>query len=158
MNDRVELLNESYSLFEKNLSKIGRLRINRSIESKVCHLERAHGLATDEILSDLWDHFQSREHYRKFDPGKTRLSTFVANYTNLALENLKRRYDIRKKNGCEIPLSVLEDRGFEVAVDRTTPEDIVIAKELLKLMLEHFVLLEGSCDFQPYRVRPGGLT
>lgn len=138
MIDRNSLLNESYSQFTRSLSNSGKLRINQRIQSKVRYLNECYGLEPDEILSDLWEAYQSRRHYEKHDSGKSKLSTFIVNYTNLSLKNLMRKHDTFRQNHKEIPLSRLEKLGVRDVVENNTPEDYYIARELLDLVTDFF--------------------
>jgi len=151
--DRNELLNESYSQFQWSLSSCGKYEINQMIQRKVEYLNEAYGLECDDIRQHLFENFLARKHYQKYDPGKTKLSTFVTHYTNLSLANLIRRYDTLNKNYREIPvdggtddgrdsrgcsLAYLEELGHEGVVDWTTPEDMYNGKELWNLIVEFF--------------------
>lgn len=153
MLDRNELLNESYSQFQWSLSSCGKYEINQMIQRKVEYLSEAYGLERRDIRQHLFENFLARKHYQKYDPGKTKLSTFVTHYTNLSLANLIRRYDTLNKNYREIPLdertddgrdsrgcslAYLEGLGHEGVVDWMTPEDNYNGKELWNLIVEFF--------------------
>jgi hypothetical protein len=151
--DREELLNESYSQFQWSLSNRGKYEINQMIQSKVKYLNEAYGLEREDMRQHLFENFLARRHYQKYDPGKTKLSTFVTHYTNLSLANLIRSYETLDKNYREIPLdegtddardnrgcslAYLEGLGHEGMVDWTTPEDNYNGKELWNLMVDFF--------------------
>lgn len=154
MPDNKDLLMESYSQFQWSLSECGKYEINEMIHRKVDYLNKVHGLERDDILHHLFENYMSKKHYQKHDPAKTKLSTFIAHYTNWSLINLIRSYDTLEKNYREIlfedgpqnpsngrnrcSLSYLEEIGHEGVVDRITPEDIYNGKELWNLMQDFF--------------------
>jgi hypothetical protein len=151
--DREELLNESYSQFQWSLSSCGKYEINQMIQRKVEYLSETYGLERNDIRQHLFENFLARRHYQKYKPGKTKLSTFVAHYTNLSLANLIRSYGTLEKHYSEVPLeertddardgrgcslAYLEGLGHEGVVDWTTPEDHYNGKELWNLIVEFF--------------------
>lgn len=154
MPDNKDLLMESYSQFQWSLSQCGKYEINEMIHRKVDYLNKVHGLERDDILHHLFENYLSKKHYQKHDPAKTKLSTFIAHYTNWTLINLIRSYDTLQKNYREIlledgpqdpsngrnrcSLSYLEEIGHEGVIDRITPEDNYNAKELWNLMQDFF--------------------
>jgi hypothetical protein len=149
--DKVTLLIESYWLIKKSLSKNGGFKVNKEIQKKVKYLNEMYGLEHEDIHSYLFDEFITKKLYLKYDPEKTKLSTFVAHCTNNNLWSLKRKYDSVDKNYREIPLdddsgyrlsrkrgsislSMLERCGVEAVIESNTPEDYYFAKELIDLM------------------------
>ena len=155
MNDHRTLLIESYWLLKKSLSGNGKFEINKKIQKKVNYLKKRHGLEHDDIHSCLFDDFITKQIYRKYDPEKTKLSTFIAYYTNYSLSTLKRKYDALDQNYREIfldydsenlqyhgrrrtSLEILEKLGVEAVIESNTPEDYYFVKELIDLMKDFY--------------------
>ncbi len=151
--DRQELLNQSYQQFKWALSNAGNLNINRKTQYKTRRLNQDYGIEQDEILNNLFEEFLSKKHYEKYDAEKS-LSTFAVHYTNYNLNTQIRRQRNEKKNFPKISLdglaqqssdgycgssvSFLGELGADGLVEYTTPEDLVIAKELMELIYDHF--------------------
>ncbi len=151
----LDLLIQSYSLFELALSGKGKLWINRRISMRVKYLYESHGLERDYLLNWLYERFSSNKHYQKFDPEKSSLPTFIGHCTNYALIDLIRKYKSLKNLYEEVPinlsdnnyrttgrigysLSNLERAGNDGVIEWTTPEDYYFAKELSGLITEFF--------------------
>ena len=151
--DQQELLNQSNQQFEQALSSNGNFKINRIIGYKTRRLKYEYGLEDDEILNALFDEFLRKHLYEKITPEKT-LSTFIIHTTNYGLNGELRKQQQEKRNYpsisldglaeessdgyCGSTVSFLEDLGAEGLVDYTTPEDLIIAKELMELIIDHF--------------------
>jgi hypothetical protein len=151
--EQQELLNQSYQQFKQALSRNGNFKVNRKIGYKTRRLKYKYGLEDKEILNDLFDEFLSKKIYEKITPEKT-LSTFIIHSTNYGLNGQLRKQKKEKRNYSSISLdalaeesadgycgsaiSFLERLGADGLVDYTTPEDIVIAKELMYLIIDHF--------------------
>jgi len=151
--DRRELLNQSFQQFEQALSGNGNFKINQKIEYKTRRLKYEYGLNDDEILNRLFDEFLEKHIYKKITPEKT-LSTFIIHATNYGLNIELRKQQQEKRNYpsvsldalaeessdgyCGSAISFLEIVGTDSLVDHTTPEDLVIAKELMELIIDHF--------------------
>lgn len=153
--DKMTLLIESYWLIKKSLSENGKFKVNKEIQKKVEYLNEMYGLEREDIHSYLFEEFITKKLYRKYDPKKTKLSTFIAHCTNNNLWSLKRKYDSVDKNYREIPLdddsgyrvsrkrgsvslSMLERCGVEGVIESNTPEDYYFAKELIDLMKDFY--------------------
>ena len=151
--EQQELLNQSYQQFEQTLSSNGNFKINRIIGYKTRRLKYEYGLEDDEILNGLFDEFLRKHLYEKITPEKT-LSTFIIHTTNYVLNGQLRKHQQEKRNYPSISLdglveessdgfcgsatSFLETLDADGLVDNTTPEDLVIAKELMGLIIDHF--------------------
>jgi len=150
-----ELMAKSYTLFEKCISGSGKLSINKAIKSTVHRLNEDHGLEQDEILHRLFEDYVEKESFKKHDPAKPQLSTFVAHHVHYDVRNLKRKYDWFKKNYEVIPFEewpkgsikrtedskkIPYDEQIAAlgAVENNTPEDYFMAKELLELIRNHY--------------------
>lgn len=146
-------MNQSYQHFKRAISGNGNFKINRKIECKIRWLKDEFGLEANEILNDLFYEFLNKELYGKITPEKT-LSTFIVHTTNYGLNGQLRKQKQEKRNYpcisldalveesadgyCGSAISFLERIGADGLVDYTTPEDIVIAKELMYLIIDHF--------------------
>ena len=151
--EQQELLNQSYQQFEQALSNNRTFKINRIIGYKTRRLKYEYGLEDDEILNVLFDEFLSKKLYEKITPEKT-LSTFMVHTTNYGLNVQLRKQQQEKRNYpsisldglaeessdgyCGSAISFLEMLGTDGLVDYTTPEDLVIGKELMELIIDHF--------------------
>jgi hypothetical protein len=151
--EQKDLMNQSYQQFKWTLSNNGNLKINRKIEYKTRRLKQEYGLEYDEIFNGLFDEFLYTKLYEKITPEKT-LSTFIIHTTNYGLNGQIRKKKqeklkfpsisldaLAKKSSdgyCGSTISFLEMLGADGLVDYTTPEDLVIAKELLELIIDHF--------------------
>ncbi len=151
--EQQELLNQSYQQFEQTLPGNGNFKINRIIGYKTRRLKNEYGLEDDEILNAIFCEFLSKELYEKITPEKT-LSTFIIHTTNYGLNIQLRKQQQEKRNYprisldaqteksadgyCGSAISFLETLGADGLVDNTTPEDLVIAKELMELIIDHF--------------------
>ena len=120
---------------------------------KTRRLKYEYGLEDDEILNNLIVYFVCKKLYEKITPEKT-LSTFIVHTTNYGLNVQLRKHQQEKRNYpsisldglaeessdgyCGSAISFLEMLGADGYVDYTTPEDLVIAKELMDLIIDHF--------------------
>ena len=153
MIDQKELLNQSFQKFEWALSGNGYFKINKKIKYKVRKLEQDYDIKRAEILNNAFENLLDKKHYEKYDSEKS-LSTFIVHYTNYDLNIQIRKQRNEKKNYpkisldglakqssdgyCGSSISFLEKIGADGLVDYTTPEDLVIAKELLEIIINHF--------------------
>ena len=151
--DQQELLNQSYQQFKQALSSNGHLKINRIIRYKSRRLKDEYGLEDDEIPNVIFCEFLGKKLYEKITPDKT-LSTFIVHATNYGLNGQLRKQQQEKRNYpsisldalaedssdgyCGSAISFLEMLGADGLVDYTTPEDLIIAKELMGLIINHF--------------------
>ena len=151
--EQQELLNQSYQQFEQALSGNGNFKINRIIGYKSRRLKFEFGLEDDEILNGLFVEFLDKKLFEKITPDKT-ISTFIVHSTNYGLSSQLRKEKQEKRNYprisldslaeessdgyCGSAISFLENLGADGLVDYTTPEDLVIAKELTELIIDHF--------------------
>ena len=151
--EQQELLNQSYQQFEQTLSRNGHLKINRIIGYKARRLKYEFGLEDDEIQNVIFCEFLCKKLYEKITPDKT-LSTFIVHTTNYGLNSQLRKQQQEKRNYpkisldalaeespdgyCGSAISFLEMLGADGLVNYTSPEDLIIAKELMELIIDHF--------------------
>jgi len=151
--EQQELMNQSYQQFKWALSCNGNLKINRKIEYKTRELKQEYGLEYNEIFNGLFEEFLYKKLYEKITPDKT-VSTFIVHATNYGLNSQLRKQKYEKRNYqsisldalaeessdgyCGSAISYLEMLGADGLVDYITPEDLIIAKELLELIINHF--------------------
>lgn len=107
----------------------------------------------DELFADYWD----RGHYQKYDETKGSLNNWIARYVNLYLNHVIRRYSVRQKDTQNQKIDPLDQRNWsnitwidkenerddpdyqpDILSDPTNPEDLLIAKETLHFVFDHF--------------------
>lgn len=142
MIEQKALLNQFCQKFELALSGKGYFKINKTIQNKVRKLNQNYDIEDDEILGKAFEKLLVNKDYEKYDSKKS-LSTFVVHYINYDLNSQTRKQRNEKKNYPKISLSgssvsYFEKSGADGLVNYTTPEDHVIAKELLKIIINHF--------------------
>jgi hypothetical protein len=151
---REDLLTGSYQQFRWALSHCGKGSINKRIQRKVRILDEILGLDRDDILHELFDNYLVKKHYRKFDPKRGRLSTFITHYTDKYLNHIIRKYNtldnhridtipedyedaLDDNNRARHSLSFYEKRGLvDELIETRTPEDLFIAKELWEVIVK----------------------
>ncbi|MBU4287891.1 MAG: hypothetical protein KKI12_06955 [Proteobacteria bacterium] len=159
--DRNELLDEAYKHLKWALFSKGKLGINISIKRKVRYLKELYGISSEDLLHDIFENFVAKKHYEKFNPAKGKLSTFMTHYANLSLLNIIKKHNRLISNNKKVSLpedyedtfdqkrryslSYLEKIDFsDGLIERKTPEDLYLAKELYEEMEEFF----GKDDFE----------
>jgi hypothetical protein len=97
----------------------------------------------------------AKKHYEKFNSAKGKLSTFMTHYANLSLLNIIKKHNRLNSNNKTVSLpednedtfdqkrryslSYLEKIDFsDGLVERKSPEDLYLAKELYEKMEEFF--------------------
>ena len=153
--DRNEFLAEAYKNLEWALFSKGKFEINGSIQRKVRYLTELYNIDPEDLLHDIFETFVSKKHYEKFNPSEGKLSTFMTHYANLSLLNIIKKYkrlnsnikNISLPDDCEdtfsqkwrYSLSHLERINFsDGLVEKKSPEDLYLAKELLEKLEEFF--------------------
>ena len=166
MDKEEQLLREAYGLFQKCIFTEGRFPINRNIQRLVALLTRKYGLTRTAILDSIYTNFILDQGHLKFDGTKSTFPTYIANRTKWSLLDLIKEYKmlppereirlIRRKPVYEMDskgrcsLRILESEGHPGLVNYTTPEDMVIMKELCLEAKRHFepheleVLMHGA--------------
>jgi len=132
-----------------------------SIQYKIHVLKNEYGLSEQEILDELFENYWERGHYRKFDETKGSLNNWIACYVRLYLNHFIRRHATRAKTDPCKNIDPLDQRNWadlewidkdnirddpdyqpEIAIDRTTPEGLCIAKGTLEFIYGHFNEIE----------------
>ena len=149
-----DLLERSVPLLQTTLSGSGHLKINLVIKCQVDRLAEEFNYDFDEIVNCQVETILTKNLHRKYKPGRS-LSTFITHTTNYGLKHQIRKESQRRQNRQEISIDgILADQsedtatlqfldemvkpGFKGFIDRDTPEDLCIARELLGLVLDHF--------------------
>ncbi|MBI9084888.1 MAG: hypothetical protein JEZ11_14945 [Desulfobacterales bacterium] len=141
----------AYSLFKKTLDGQGYLPENQSIRENVRLLEAEYGIDKMELLNAQFFLMLRKGLARKYRPERA-LSTFVTYCIFYGLKEQLRNEKIRRQlitsleelqqNSASgrigISIVFLERLGIDGLVDSVTPEDIIIGKQLLALIIDHF--------------------
>jgi len=128
-----------------------------SIHYKVTVLTHEYGLSEQDIVDDLFFAYLERDHYRKFDEERGSLNNWIAHYVNFYLNHLIRRHAVRDKTTPDQRADPLDARNRatitwidrdnqkedpdyqpEILFDTSNPENLLIAKETLWLIHNHF--------------------
>lgn len=162
--DRNELLVKAYKYLKWALFSKGKLEINGSIQRKVRYLTELYSIEPEDLLHDIFETFLAKKHYEKFSPVKGKLSTFMTHYANLSLLNIIKKHNRLISNNKKVSLpddyedtfsqeyryslSYLEKiEFFEGLIERKTPENLYLAKELYEKLEEFF----GKDDFEVFQ-------
>ena len=137
MTDTDTILDQSFELLQKILSNKGKLNINRKIHYKIERLCREHGYKPKEILGALAEIYLRKRLYEKYQ-AETALSTFMLHFINYSLNALSRKCDTHRRHYHEIFLEDLDGLESDCIAEITTPEDLIIGKQLLELMIKHY--------------------
>jgi len=152
MFDYEEILLESYFCFKSALSEKGKFKINLKTKEKVQYLKENYELEIDDLLHSLFLHYVKRKAYKKYDVKKGALSTFIAHYVDNYMNNLIRKFDTLRENvpvyydltrnslsnQNKFAMSFEEWIGVQGVAEFNTPESLLLAKELLELLIDHF--------------------
>jgi len=147
--NRKDLLAEAYKNLEWALFSKGKFRINGSIQWKIRYLSELHNIDREDLLHDIFEEFISKEIYEKAVKASGKLSTFMTHYANNILKNKIKKY--KRFNRKRISLTDNYEDTFdqkwrysllylerielsEGLVERNTPEDLYLAKELYEKM------------------------
>ena len=151
--------NKHYNAFKWAVSKNWKDKngLHRSIQGKIETLVQEYNLTEKEIVDDLFSDYWERGHFLKYDEAKGSLNNWIANYVNLYLNHLIRRYSVRPGNNQDQRIDPLDQRNWsnldwididnkredpdyqpEILIDPTNPEDLLIAKETLEFACNHF--------------------
>jgi hypothetical protein len=164
--------NRHYAAFKWAVSKEWRdkNRLHYKIQHKIRTLTTVYNLSEQDIVDDLFSYYWERGHYKKYSEDKGSLNNWIARYVDFYLNNLIRRYAIRKKDNTRQRLDPLDERNQasivyldkdnededpdyqpEFLFDISNPENLLIAKETLNFAEGHFTrpeieYMEGEMD------------
>ena len=134
---------EACTIMKKALTCRGLYPHNRSIQANLWLLCEKYGFSRDDLLEMLVIDFAEKGCHRKYDPTKkASVPVYVTRKVDWLLKDFKRRKDGAKPNPLDLkkqlPESFLEKLDIEGVVDGITPEDLLIAKELMEAMYRFF--------------------
>lgn len=157
--DRERFLTKSYELFRWALSHCGNFPVNKKIQRKVKILTTIYGVDYDDLLHEIYQYYLENGDYKKYDPSRGKLSSFIHGYTNKRLnhilrklERLNNKYQFEQlpdqyedalddNHRARNSLSFYVKNGFlDKLIDVNTPEDLLNGKELLNIIIEEIGL------------------
>jgi hypothetical protein len=144
-----DLLADVYLNMIKYIPEKGTRGINSSINLTVKTLREDYQLSKNDILHHIYLEFITKEHYLKYDPGKTKRTTFTVHCTKYNLKNLLRKLKRLKMKPHFSTVSLDEDYlenaliswqpGFCPGLsNRITPEDEYLGMELQEIIDDYF--------------------
>ena len=155
--------NEHYRAFKWALSKEWEDKngLYSRIQWKVSVLKEEYNLTEIEIADELFEKYWRLGHYQKYDASRGSLNNWIAHYVCLYLNHLIRHHGVRAKEIQNQRVDPLDQRNWtslewidqdytsedpdyqpEIVFDPTNPEDLLIAKELLEFIKNHFSPVE----------------
>lgn len=151
-----DIIDDSVEYFEKAFSKKGKLDINRQIHKKLDLLREYFELSEDEIFQELFEGYLEKKLYQKYQEEKA-LSTFITYCVKYGLNDLHKKQKTRNARGkekslesvldsvlCDTGNRDLQEFGISRLIEFTTPEDLVISMELIKLVTAHFGIFDAK--------------
>lgn len=161
----MELVNlkKHYLTFKWAVSKNWKNKngLYQSIQDKMYVLVNDFGLSERDVVDELFTNYWQRGHYQKYDETKGSLNNWIAGYVNLYLNHVIRRYSVRQKENQNQRIDPLDQRNWsnltwidkdnerddpdyqpDFLSDPTNPEDLLIAKETLHFVYDHFTQIE----------------
>ena len=159
-----DLLADVYLLMNFYLSGEGNLELNRFIGRKVQVLKNKYRLSKNDILHYIYTDFITKKLYDKYDPCKSKRTTFTAHCTNYLLQNLLKKhnamkekphfstvsfdelYEQKKENDDHLGSNIhcWKENGLPSLSNKITPEDEYIGMELQGMVDDHFGELYGQ--------------
>jgi hypothetical protein len=131
--------------------------LHDSIQYKMEVLKEDYDLPEQNVVDDLFSNYWERRHYLKYDETKGSLNNWIANYVNLYLNHTIRRCSARSKDIQNQRIDPIDQRNQanlvwidkdnqkddpdykpEIVFDSDNPENLLIAKETLGLIHDHF--------------------
>ena len=141
-----------------------KLKLKNSITQLVHYLYHGFGITRQEIESQLYWKFKTRERHLKYDPSRSNLEVYVGYFTYYALLDLVCECKRCKEKCREIPLSQLpfgdyvstmgrpaNNLEIDGLIDYETPQGVTMGKELLEMAQSHLgkndlAVLIGASD------------
>ena len=158
------LLIDVYLFMNHLLSGKGDPIMNSSINQNIKILWRKYRLSKNTLLHKIYLMFIEEKHFFKYDPDKSNLNTFIANFTKYRLKDLLREYgslkekvhistvsfealyDVKTEGEDRIgsSLGYWEKRGLPGLSNQITPEDEYMGKELQGIINDFFGDFDGQ--------------
>lgn len=133
----------------------------KSIQYKMEILKEEYGLYERDVVDELFANYWERGHYQKYDENKGSLNNWIANYVNLYLNHVIRRHSVRSKENQNQRIAPLDQRNAsnlvwidkdnerddpdyqpDIVFDTTNPENLLMAKETMGFVYDHFDQVE----------------
>jgi len=124
-------------------------------------ITQEYNLSERDIVDDLFANYWERGHYLKYDESKGSLNNWIANYVNLYLNHEIRRQSVRQRDAQNQRIDPADRRNWsnitcldrdneredpdyqpDLVLDTTNAEGLLIAKETLQLVYDHFSTIE----------------
>jgi len=133
--------------------------MNQSIQKLVKLLYYQYGVSRKEIIEHLKWKFEDQGYHERYNPNYSCMKTYVLNFCYYGVLSLVRECErldnckahIKQPGGKDDHVQAIgrayepyEEDGIEGFVDSDTPEDLILAKELMQMALDHF----GQADLE----------
>lgn len=154
MSPETNRLIEAEKLISRFIWQGGKLWKNHVIQKRVKWLFYQYGITRQEIIENLKWKFEQNNHHQRYYPAKSCLETYVLNFCYYGLLSMVRECKSQEGKGNLIPVpnhlyglkiqsmgksyEPYERDGIDGLVEMTTPEDLLIGKELLQMAEDHF--------------------
>ena len=132
-----------------------KLKLKKSITQLVRYLYHKFGITRQEIESQLYWKFKTRERHLKYDPSRSNLEVYIGYFTYYALLDLVCECKRCKEKYREIPLSQLQygdsvstigrsvdSLDIDGLTDYETPLDKMIGNELMEMAQKYFCMTD----------------
>lgn len=153
----------------------------KSIQYKMEIITQEYNLSERDVVDDLFSNYWERGHYLKYDESKGSLNNWIARYVNLYLNHEIRRQAVRQKDAQNQRIDPADQRNWsnitcldkdnkredpdyqpDMVLDTTNAEDLLIAKETMQLVYDHFskteiAYLMGEMDL-PQAAEQSGIS
>ena len=133
--------------------------MNQSIQKRVKWLYYQYGVSRQEIIEHLKWKFEDQGYHERYNPNYSCLKTYVLNFCYYGVLSLVR--ECERLDGCgnhqrqrgdkDVHVQAIgrayepyEEDGIEGFIDSDTPEDLMLAKELMQMAVDHF----GQVDLE----------
>jgi len=181
----VEMVNfqKHYLTFKWAVSKNWKDKngLYKSIQYKMEIITQEYNLSGRDVVDDLFANYWERGHYLKYDKSKGSLNNWIARYVNLYLNHEIRRQAVRQRDAHNQRIDPADQRNWsnitcldidntredpdyqpDIVLDTTNAEGLLIAKETLELVYDHFskteiAYLMGEMDL-PQAAEQSGIS
>ena len=155
--------------------------LHKSIQYKMEIITQEYNLSERDIVDDLFANYWERGHYLKYDESKGSLNNWIARYVNLYLNHEIRRQAVRQRDAHNQRIDPADQRNWsnitclnrdnkredpdyqpDMVLDTTNAEDLLIAKETMQFVSDHFskpeiAYLMGEMDL-PHAAEHAGIS